>query len=49
MLAEVETDKAVMELVARADGTLLKITVTEGQTVPVGNVVGYHRNSRRGD
>jgi pyruvate dehydrogenase E2 component (dihydrolipoamide acetyltransferase) len=40
-LAEVETDKAVMELVARTDGALLKIVVAEGQTVPVGNVVGY--------
>jgi len=40
-LAEVETDKAVMELVARADGSLLKIVVPEGQTVPVGNVVAY--------
>jgi pyruvate dehydrogenase E2 component (dihydrolipoamide acetyltransferase) len=40
-LAEVETDKAVMELVARADGQLLKIEVKEGTTVPVGNVVGW--------
>jgi pyruvate dehydrogenase E2 component (dihydrolipoamide acetyltransferase) len=40
-LAEVETDKAVMELVARADGHLVKILVAEGQTVAVGTVVGY--------
>jgi len=40
-LAEVETDKAVMELVARADGQLIKIVVTEGSTVPVGDVVAY--------
>src|SRR5690349_5263585 len=40
-LAEVETDKAVMELVARADGQLLKIEVKEGTTVPVGNVVAW--------
>jgi pyruvate dehydrogenase E2 component (dihydrolipoamide acetyltransferase) len=40
-LAEVETDKAVMELVARADGHLVKIVVPEGQTVAVGTVVGY--------
>src|SRR5258708_28261037 len=38
-LAEVETDKAVMELVARADGQLLKVLVPEGTTVPVGNIV----------
>src|SRR5947199_3650599 len=38
-LAEVETDKAVMDLDARADGVLRQVAVTEGQTVPVGNVV----------
>jgi len=40
-LAEVETDKAVMELVARADGQLIKVMVAEGTTVPVGSVVAY--------
>jgi pyruvate dehydrogenase E2 component (dihydrolipoamide acetyltransferase) len=40
-IAEVETDKAVMELVARADGQLLKVMVPEGTTVPVGNVVAW--------
>jgi len=40
-LAEVETDKAVMELVARADGRLLQQVVPEGATVPVGDVVAY--------
>jgi pyruvate dehydrogenase E2 component (dihydrolipoamide acetyltransferase) len=38
-LAEVETDKAVMEIVARADGQLLKQLVAEGATVPVGQAV----------
>jgi pyruvate dehydrogenase E2 component (dihydrolipoamide acetyltransferase) len=38
-LAEVETDKAVMELIARADGQLLKQIVAEGATVPVGAAV----------
>lgn len=38
-LAEVETDKAIMDLVARADGVLRQLAVAEGQTVPVGNVV----------
>ena len=38
-LAEVETDKAIMELVARTDGQLLQQVVAEGATVPVGNVV----------
>ena len=40
-LAEVETDKAVMELVARADGQLIKVLAAEGATVPVGSVVAY--------
>ncbi len=33
-LAEVETDKAVMELVARTDGVLRAIVLGEGTTVP---------------
>lgn len=41
VLAEVETDKAVMELVARADGVMLKHVVAEGDTVPVAEVVGW--------
>lgn len=40
-LAEVETDKAVMDLVARADGQLIKVMATEGATIPVGTVVAY--------
>ncbi len=39
VLAEVETDKAVMDLVARGDGVLRKILVPEGQTVPVSTLV----------
>ena len=39
VLAEVETDKAVMELVARAGGTLLKHIVEAGSTVPVAEPV----------
>jgi len=41
VLAEVETDKAVMELVARTAGTLLKQVVAAGATVPVSEVVGW--------
>jgi pyruvate dehydrogenase E2 component (dihydrolipoamide acetyltransferase) len=40
VLAEVETDKAVMDLVARAPGTLLKQVITAGTTVPVSQLVG---------
>ncbi len=38
-IAEVETDKAIMELVARGDGVLRKIVVPEGKTVEVGSLV----------
>src|SRR2546430_1999697 len=38
-LAEVETDKAVMDVAAGADGVRRQVAVTEGQTVPVGSVV----------
>ncbi|MFN0178872.1 MAG: dihydrolipoamide acetyltransferase family protein [Gemmatimonadales bacterium] len=41
VLAEVETDKAVMELVARAPGTLLKQMIAAGATVPVSSLVGW--------
>lgn len=40
ILAEVETDKAVMDLQARAAGVLLKQVAGPGTTVPVGNLVG---------
>jgi len=40
VLAEIETDKATMELVARGDGILRKIFVGPGGTAPVGAVIG---------
>jgi len=39
-LAEVETDKAIMELVARGDGILRKRLIAEGDSKPVGQLVG---------
>ena len=39
-LAEVETDKAIMELVARGDGVLRKRLIGEGDSRPVGQLVG---------
>ena len=39
-IAEVETDRAVMELVARADGVLRKRILGEGTAAPVGQLVG---------
>jgi len=41
VLAEVETDKAVMELVARAAGVLIKRLVPAGTTVPVAQPVAW--------
>jgi pyruvate dehydrogenase E2 component (dihydrolipoamide acetyltransferase) len=38
-LAEVETDKAIMELVARGDGVLRKRLVGEGESRPVGQLI----------
>src|SRR4051812_12192145 len=39
-LAEVETDKAIMELVARGDGILRKRLIGEGESRPVGTLLG---------
>ncbi|HET9986439.1 MAG TPA: biotin/lipoyl-containing protein, partial [Longimicrobiales bacterium] len=40
VLAEIETDKATMELVARGAGVLRTLLLGEGQTAPVGAVIG---------
>ena len=40
-IAEIETDKAVVEMEAYASGVLLKLAVQEGATVPVGRVIGF--------
>jgi pyruvate dehydrogenase E2 component (dihydrolipoamide acetyltransferase) len=39
VLAEVETDKAIMELVARGDGVLRKRLLEENATAPVGTLI----------
>jgi pyruvate dehydrogenase E2 component (dihydrolipoamide acetyltransferase) len=39
-IGEVETDKAIMELVARGDGVLRRRLINEGDAVPVGTLVG---------
>lgn len=39
ILAEVETDKAVMELVARGDGVMRKRLANEGDAAPVGTLL----------
>lgn len=40
VLAEVETDKAVMELVARGEGVLRRTLAAEGDAAPVGALLG---------
>jgi pyruvate dehydrogenase E2 component (dihydrolipoamide acetyltransferase) len=40
VLAEVETDKATMELVARGSGTLRKRLIAEGDTAAVASLIG---------
>ena len=40
VLAEIETDKATMELVARGEGVLRRIFLQAGGTAPVGAVIG---------
>ena len=39
VIAEIETDKATMELTARGDGVLRAILIPEGGTAPVGEVI----------
>jgi len=39
ILAEIETDKATMELVARGPGILRRVLLKEGGTAPVGDVI----------
>jgi pyruvate dehydrogenase E2 component (dihydrolipoamide acetyltransferase) len=45
VLAEVETDKAVMELVARGDGVLRKRLANEGDASPVGTLLAVIANA----
>ena len=40
-LAEIETDKTVVEMEAYAEGLLRKIIVEEGSLVQVGTVIAY--------
>jgi pyruvate dehydrogenase E2 component (dihydrolipoamide acetyltransferase) len=44
VLFEIETDKAAMEVESFYDGTLLKVVVKEGVTVPVASVCGFIGN-----
>ena len=40
-IAEIETDKAVVEIESSASGSVLRIVVPEGATVPVGQTIAY--------
>src|SRR5437764_9937395 len=39
-LAEIDTDKATMEMQALSEGVLRKIIVPEGQSAPLGQLIG---------
>ena len=41
ILLEVETDKAVVEIEAQADGALAGVTAKEGDVVPVGQTIAW--------
>jgi pyruvate dehydrogenase E2 component (dihydrolipoamide acetyltransferase) len=40
-LAEIETDKTIIEMEALASGTLVEIVVPAGDDVPVGAIIAY--------
>lgn len=40
-IAEIETDKATVEMEATASGTLVEILAEPGADVPVGTVIGF--------
>ena len=40
-IAEIETDKAVVEFESESEGTLLKILAPEGTVVPVGQTIAF--------
>lgn len=41
VIAEIETEKATIEMEALASGTLAEIIRAAGEEVPVGDVIGY--------
>ena len=43
VLMEVETDKAVMEVEAEADGVLVDVRAAAGEEIPVGEVIAQDR------
>ncbi len=45
-IAEIETEKATVEIEAAVSGTLAKIAVQAGETVPVGTVIGVIAEAR---
>ena len=40
-LAEIDTDKATMEMQSLANGVLLKILVNEGESAPLGDPIAW--------
>ena len=48
VIAEIETDKATVEMEALDDGVLIEIVHDAGAEVPVGEPIGYLENSVTG-
>ncbi len=40
-IAEIETDKATVEMEALASGTLVEIVQPDGSDVPIGDIIGF--------
>jgi pyruvate dehydrogenase E2 component (dihydrolipoamide acetyltransferase) len=49
VIADIETDKAIMELEAYDDGVLERILVPEGESAPIGAPIGVLGDGRGGD
>ncbi len=45
-IAEIETEKATVEMEATASGTLVEIAAQAGSELPVGEVIGYLDDGR---
>ena len=41
VIAEIETEKATVDMEATSSGTLVEQTLAAGEEVPVGTVIGY--------
>ena len=47
VIAEIETDKVVLEVLAQSDGVISKIHKTEGETVASSEIIGEFEESNK--